>query len=146
MRHVARLVPSPTRGRSVEKPAGRPPPGSHDGGMIEIRRDEDGELCGYVVAAGDGWRALTVFGGDLARCATYDDAVRTVLDDGLPSLAEHWILTGPGIDGDQIVCIQNVSPGAVSLALDYYSVPGTPSMTLSTADLRSGTWSLRRAR
>lgn len=130
----------------VEKPTCRPSPGCHDDGMIEVRRGEDGELCGYVAAEGDVWLALTVFGGELARCATHDDAVRTVLDDGLPSLAEHWILTGPGIDGDQIVCIQNVSPGTVSMALDYYSVPGTASMTLSAADLRSGIWSLRRAR
>ncbi len=26
--------------------------------MIEVRRDEDGELCGYVAAGADGWRAL----------------------------------------------------------------------------------------
>ena len=115
--------------------------------MIEIRRDEDNELCGHVVEANDGgsWLALTVFGGDLGVRASYDDAVRAVLDDGLPSLAEHWILTGPGVDGEQIVCIQNASPSSVSVALDYYSVPGTPSMTLAAADLRSGIWSLRLA-
>ena len=33
--------------------------------MFEVRRD-DGELCGFVVAADGRWSARTVFGDDLA--------------------------------------------------------------------------------
>lgn len=114
--------------------------------MIEIRRDEDQELCGWVVADGaDAWRALTVFGADLARCPSAAEASRVVLDQGLASLAAHWLLTGPGFDGEQIVCIQSASPGSVTVALDYYSFPGVPTLTLSAADLGTGPWRLRRS-
>ncbi len=112
--------------------------------MIEVRRDDDNELCGFVDETSDGWLAMTVFGAGLRRCADYDEAVGVVLDEGLASLAEHWVLSGPNLDGEQVVCIQTASPGSVTLALDYYSVPGVPSMTLSTAELRSGLWTLAR--
>lgn len=113
--------------------------------MIEVRRDDDNELCGFVDETADGWVALTVFGADLRRCDGYDEAVGVVLDEGLASLADHWVLTGPNVDGEQIVCIQAASPGRVTLALDYYPVPGVPSMTLSSAALRSGLWTLVRS-
>ncbi len=113
--------------------------------MIEVRRQDDNELCGFVNKVDDGWLAVTVFGAELDRCHDHDRAVKVVLDEGLASLADHWILNGPDVDGDQIVCIQSASPGRVTLALGYYSLPGVPSMTLSLDELRSGLWTLRRS-
>jgi len=112
--------------------------------MIQVRRDEDYELCGFVAEAGDRWLAMTVFGAELGHRDDYDEAVRLVLDEGLASLAGHWMLSGPDVDGEQIVCIQHASQGSVTLALDYYSMPGVPSLTLSTDQLRTGLWTLLR--
>lgn len=100
--------------------------------MIEVRRDDDNELCGCVAEAGDRWLAMTVFGAELGHRDDYDEAVQLVLDEGLASLADHWVLSGPNADGEQIVCIQQASQGSVTLALDYYSVPGVPSLILSS--------------
>ncbi|MEZ5412249.1 MAG: hypothetical protein R2761_29725 [Acidimicrobiales bacterium] len=113
--------------------------------MIEVRRDEDYELCGFVAEAGDHWLAMTVFGAELGHRDDYGGAVQLVLDEGLASLADHWMLSGPDVDGEQIVCIQHASRGSVTLALDYYSMPGVPSLTLSTDQLHSGLWTLIRS-
>jgi hypothetical protein len=113
--------------------------------MIEVRRDEDYELCGFVAEAGDRWLAMIVFGAELGHRADYDEAVQLVLNEGLASLADHWMLSGPDVDGEQIVCIQQASQGSVTLALDYYSMPGVPSLTLSADQLRSGLWTLLRS-
>lgn len=112
--------------------------------MFEVRRSEDDELCGFVVAHGDEWRALTVFGGLLGNHADRDEAERQVLNDGLASMAERWTLIDHETGEDQIVCIQETNPGSVTLALDYYSLQGVPTLTLTTGDLQSGRWTLRR--
>jgi hypothetical protein len=111
--------------------------------VIEVRRDGDNELCGYVTEEAGGWLASSMFGGRLCRRGSYDEAVQAVLSDGLASLASHWMLSGPDIEGEQIVCIQNASPQTVTVALDYYSMPGVPTVTLSRADLEAGVWRLR---
>jgi hypothetical protein len=115
----------------------------HDGDVIEVRREGDNELCGHVVEEDGGWHALTVFGGRLGRCNSYDEAVRTVTSDGLGSLANYWLLSGSGVDGEQIVCIQSASPEAVTVALGYYSLPGVPTLTVSRTELETGRWQLR---
>ena len=113
--------------------------------MQEVRRADDGELCGHVVAHDDEWHALTVFGGVLGAHPSRDDAERHVLGDGLSSLAERWEYR-PGPDGEwQVVCIQEARPGWVRLALDYYSMPGVPTATVTAADLAAGA-ALRRNR
>ena len=110
--------------------------------MRPIHRPEDDELCGFVVERADGWHALTVFGGELGICSTSaaaDDLVRT---DGLSSLMERWILVdgeSPGEEPDeQVVCIQEANPHSVTLALDYYSMPGVPKT--SSVSWNSGGW------
>lgn len=111
--------------------------------MDEVRR-EDGELCGFVVATGDGWDATTVFGAVLETVADRDDAARIVREHGLASLAERWLLIGgPGGD-EQIVCIQEASPAGVTLALDYYSMPGVPTLRITRDELAAGHVTLRR--
>ena len=45
---------------------------------------------------------------------------------------------------EQVVCIQEANPASVTVALDYYSLPGVPTLTISSAQLESGEWELRR--
>jgi hypothetical protein len=130
----------------------------------EVRRDDDNELCGFVVAVDGTWRAITVFGGVLGEHDDEDEACRQVLNDGLASVAERWTLVdrhphhaSPQTEQqeaepqeaalhatEQIVCIQQMSPDEVTLALDYYSLPGVPTMTIATRDLVDGRWRLER--
>lgn len=106
--------------------------------MQEVRRSSDGELCGHVVASGDVWHALAVFGGVLGEHDTFDGAARQVLDEGLASLAERWMFRPDPAADWQVVCIQEASPSSVRLALDYYSMPGVPTLTLHRDDLSGG--------
>ena len=111
--------------------------------MEEVRRAGDDELCGFVDLRAEQWSALTVFGGVLGAHDDRSAAVDQVLSDGLASLAERWTLRNG--DGDeQIVCIQEAKPSQVTVALDYYSLPGVPTMTITAAQLASGEWELVR--
>ena len=67
-----------------------------------------------------------------------------MLEVGLASLAERWMLTDLGSGEEQVVCIQEVSPSSVTLALGYYSLPGVPSLTVSRDDVTGGRWQLDR--
>lgn len=109
--------------------------------MIEVRRD-DGELCGYVATQGDRWQARAVFGAVLGSHASEGDARRDVLERGLASLADRWTLVDATTGEEQVVCIQQASPDEVTLALDYYSVPGVASLTISRDELARGRWRL----
>ena len=56
----------------------------------EVRRD-DGELIGFVEPDRDGgWRALAVFGAELATAPDRDSAIAEVRAAGLGVLAERW--------------------------------------------------------
>ncbi len=111
--------------------------------MIEVRRPSDGELCGYVTPAADRWHAVAVFGAVLSVHDRRDDAVDHVLADGLAVLAERWTLRHP--DGtEQVACIQEAHPGVALLALDYYPLPGVPTITVTADMLAGGEWHLTR--
>lgn len=113
--------------------------------MIEIRRPDDDELCGFVRERDGRWEALAVFGGLLDTADSAEHAERLVRDTGLAALAERWLLVdGPGAD-EQIVCIQEASPEGVTLALDYYSMPGVPTRRVPRTRLDSGEVQLRRS-
>ncbi len=112
--------------------------------MIEVRRIEDNELCGYVDLGGREWHALTIFGGRLGTHDRRDDAEHQVLDVGLASLAERWTLIDTASGEEHVVCIQQASPSSVTLALGYYSLPGVPTRTLSVSELADGRWQLHR--
>lgn len=58
----------------------------------EVRRPDDGELCGHVELRNGSWFALVVFGAVLGCHTTRDDAFDQVLSDGFASLAERWTL------------------------------------------------------
>jgi hypothetical protein len=106
--------------------------------MIEVRRD-DGELIGFVEPAGDGgWRALAVFGGELATAPDRDAAIAEVRAAGLGVLAERWWYH----DGEEWLpaAIQEASPGRVTavvgdgaLSVNAVGNPGAP-ITLTGAD------------
>ena len=108
--------------------------------MFEVRRPDDGELCGFVDEDErvGGWRSLAVFGGELGRHATRADAERDVLERGLASLALRWQLVDRGAASDEVVCIQEVRPGRVTVALAPYSLPGVPTRTLTSEELAAG--------
>lgn len=106
--------------------------------MIEIRRADDGELCGHVRLHDGSWQALTVFGGVLGLHPSQEAAKHHVLTTGLSSLAERWHYRAHPAAEWQIVCIQEASTDSVRLALDYYSLPGVPTVTLTRAQLDSG--------
>jgi hypothetical protein len=51
----------------------------------EIRRDDDGELCGFVERDGNDWLAVTVFGAWFARFDDGAQARDAMLESGLES-------------------------------------------------------------
>lgn len=114
------------------------------GHMDEVRRDHDGELCGHVDQRDGEWCALAVFGAELGRHGDRDAAVQQILEQGLASLAERWTLRDSSTGDEQVVCIQEANPTSVTLALDYYSMPGVPTLTVTRDELDSGRWSLLR--
>jgi hypothetical protein len=80
--------------------------------MIEVRRDEDGELLGFVEPTADGrWRALAVFGAELATAPDQDAAVAEIEAAGLAVLADRWWFR----DGEEWLpaVIQEAAPGRV---------------------------------
>ena len=111
--------------------------------MEEVRRPADGELCGHVELSDGSWCARVVFGASLGCHSTRADAVAHVLSEGLASLAERWTLQGP--DGaEQVVCIQEANEQSVTLALGYYSMPGVPTLTITSSEFAEGRWSMYR--
>ena len=112
--------------------------------MVEVRRERDGELCGFVTEQSGRWLALTVFGGHLGSFDSRDEAVALVRDTGLGSMAERWQLRRRGEANAEVVCIQEADPEGVTVALGYYSLPGVPTLRLSRAELESGAWELFR--
>ncbi|HEX9259113.1 MAG TPA: hypothetical protein VF855_06200 [Acidimicrobiales bacterium] len=112
--------------------------------MDEVRRETDGELCGFVTRTSMGWQSLTVFGVTLGDHDDREAATAHVIDAGLACLAERWQLRRRGEAHSEVVCIQEADRTGVTVALGYYSLPGVPTRRLSTDELRSGEWELLR--
>jgi len=109
----------------------------------EVRRDGDGELCGYAASRDGRWQALTVFGAVLSEHDDRAATVNAVLGEGLRALAERWTLHRP--DGtSEVVCIQEARPGSATLSLGYYPEPGVPTVTITADQLASGDWAMTR--
>lgn len=113
--------------------------------MIEVRREDDDELCGYVVARNGDWHALTLFHGLLGAHATEADARRDVGERGLASLAQRWRLVDHVVSTDEVVCIQEAWPGRVTLVLAPYAYPDAPTRVLTADQLDAGNVELRPA-
>jgi hypothetical protein len=109
--------------------------------MDAVNRSEDDELCGFVDDRPDGWHSLTVFGATLGIHPTRLDAEQHVLDEGLASLMERWILA----DGstEEIICIQEAHPDQITVVLGYYALPGVPTMRIDRTELDERRWTLR---
>lgn len=112
--------------------------------MDEVRRDDDGELCGHVEERGERWCALTVFGAVLGAHRGRDEATEQVLAEGLASLSERWTLRHRETGEEEVVCIQEANAARVTMARGYYALPGVPTLTLTVEQLEHGTWELRR--
>jgi hypothetical protein len=112
--------------------------------MEQVRRADDDELCGHVAADGEVWVASTVFGAELGRHATRAGAVRQVEHEGLAVLAERWTLVDIDTAHEQVVCIVEANATEVTVALDYYALPGVPTRTISVDDLVGDRYQLRR--
>ena len=110
--------------------------------MEEVRRQLDDELCGLVERRDGVWCALVVFGVVLGRHDERGAAVEQVLRDGLAVLAERWTLRNGETRDEQIVCIQEATTEAVTVALDFYSLPGVPTLTITSAQISAGEWQL----
>jgi hypothetical protein len=94
----------------------------------EVRRD-DGELIGFVEPGPDGgWRALTVFGAELATAPDQDAAIDEVRSAGLGVLTERWWYH----DGEEWLpaAIQEAGPGHVTAVVGdgsrFANVIGNP--------------------
>lgn len=112
--------------------------------MDQVRRPEDRELCGHVELRDGRWCALTVFGAVLGCHDVRNAAVNEVLTEGLSSLSEWWTLRHGESNEDEVVCIQEAHPGAVTVARGYYSLPGVPTVTITAGQLATGEWQLWR--
>ena len=84
----------------------------------EVHRD-DGELVGFVRAAGEGWAAETVFGHELRRFEHREDAETSLVASGLAYLADGWRLT----EGDLAVQIVEASPARVTVQVTDFGAP-----------------------
>jgi hypothetical protein len=111
--------------------------------MDAVNRTEDDELCGFVDDRHDGWHALTVFGASLGVHPTRPDAEGHVLQEGLASLMERWILTDDDGSTEEIVCIQEAHPDQITVVLGYYALPGVPTMRIDRTELDERRWTLR---
>jgi hypothetical protein len=106
--------------------------------VIEIRRPDDGELCGYVQVSEATWQSVTVFGATMADHIDQAEAEAHVLDHGLAVLAEHWWYRQQAGDEWQVACIIEARPGEVRLALDYYPMPDVATVSVTRSDLAKG--------
>ena len=111
--------------------------------MREVRRDGDGELCGFVDRHDDRWYACVVFGSVLGVHDTERAAVDQVLADGLAALTGLWTLRD--VDGrEEHVRIVEAAPDRVTVARGYYVLADVPRLSITGPELRAGTWSLHR--
>jgi prolyl-tRNA editing enzyme YbaK/EbsC (Cys-tRNA(Pro) deacylase) len=106
--------------------------------MDPIRRADDDELLGYVNEVTGAWQALTVFGGTLGERTDRASAEQLVHERGMSSLADHWYYRATPTDAWQVVVLVEAHPGRVRIALDYYSMPGVPTVDVTAADLAAG--------
>lgn len=113
--------------------------------LLEVRRDDDGELCGYVRKTSAGMQALTVFHGLLATLADETEAIDYVRTNALASMQERWNFRVSPTDDWQTVLIQEARPGWARLTLGYYAIAGVPTLDVDFRDNRTAEIALRVA-
>ena len=102
----------------------------------EVRRDDDGELLGFVAAddRSASWRALTVFGGVLGEHSDAGAARQQVHVEGLASLAERWWCDLG--DGWEACSLVEASPERVVVIRRDHSFDATPVVLPKGTHLR----------
>ena len=85
-----------------------------------------------------------MFGAVLGAHEQKVNAIAQVQDDGLASLAERWMLDRYDGEPEAVVCVVEANASGVMLALDYYSMPGVPTLWVSSAEIIAGRVRLRR--
>lgn len=85
---------------------------------VPHRREEDGELLGYLVPSSDKYVPVTVFGYVLGDPTDFEDAAEVLESVGMSYLAERWWLRRD--DGWLAVEIVEASPdGVVVQSVDF---------------------------
>jgi hypothetical protein len=109
----------------------------------EVRRASDDELCGFIERRDGSWCSIAIFGVLIDRHESRDLAISHVLGVGLEVLTERWTLRQRDTGDEEVVCILEATPGSVTVALGYYSLPGVPTLTITADQIASGEWDLR---
>lgn len=94
--------------------------------LREIRREDDGELVGFVAPEGESahWQALTVFGGVLGEHHDAESARVQVEQIGMSSLAERWwIDLGSGWE---VCSLVEASPERLVVVRNHHCFDRTP--------------------
>jgi hypothetical protein len=108
---------------------------------VPVRREDDGELIGFVAEGSAGWAPLTVFGHPLASEGEREAAEDRLHAVGMSYLAEKWELR----QGQDWISVQllEASPAGVTVQLvdffdhaDRYGQRHTLAAPVSTDDLR----------
>lgn len=87
---------------------------------IPYRREQDGELLGYLAESDGETVPMTVFGHPLAAAGDRDSAERVLDSVGLSYLAEKWLLRLPGRGEPIWVQIAEASPERLVVqSVDY---------------------------
>ncbi|MBR8743209.1 hypothetical protein [Nocardiopsis sp. MG754419] len=80
------------------------------------RREEDGEVLGYLAPKEDGHVPVTPFGHPLAGALPEVEAREVLTRSGLAYLADPWLLSLPGRDEPVTVRIVEVTPRRMRVA------------------------------
>lgn len=109
-------------------------------GKQPVYRRSDNEHVGYVEAAAERWRALTIFGGVLSDHISRDDAVTTVVARGLASLTEMWWFYSQADRRWRRIQLVEVSPDSVRGQDSPY--PQSDKVSISGVELATMTQKL----
>lgn len=93
-------------------------------------RREDGEVVGWIVSDGDGWRGIDLLG----RTVLHGDdwlAIEAALEDvGIGFLADVWTYDHPG-HGPLRVRMVEVTPSRIVVATDSFGAIDAPTKTFT---------------
>ena len=106
---------------------------------MPVRRDDDGELLGYVAPLDDGrWAAQAVFGGVIGIGGTAAAARALVERDGLASLSWRWFYRPNATADWEVVVVQEAWPGRAVVVEGAYALAGMPTVEIRAEDLAAG--------
>ncbi len=92
-----------------------------------FRRDEDGELVGYLVTTDDLVTPMSLLGTALDTSADRFTAEQVLAATGLSYLADQWILRQPDGTEQRVVIVELDAARAVVTPADFALVVGRPT-------------------